>query len=66
MKASYFVGREPLMRISTSLLALCCQSGVEGVVVLPRQMAPAMNRATARSNDTMIRSTVIRVMCRQE
>jgi hypothetical protein len=32
LAASYFVGPEPLMRISTSLLALCCQSGVEATL----------------------------------
>ena len=26
----YFIGREPVMRISTSLLALFCQSGLAG------------------------------------
>lgn len=29
------VGREPLIRISTSLLALCCQSGVEATLDTP-------------------------------
>jgi hypothetical protein len=27
----YLIGREPVMRISTSRLALCCQSGLAGV-----------------------------------
>src|SRR5579863_7234472 len=32
---SYFVGREPVMRISTSLLALCCQSGLLATLDTP-------------------------------
>ena len=26
---AYFAGREPVIRMSTSLLALCCQSGLD-------------------------------------
>jgi hypothetical protein len=30
-------GREPVMRISTSLLALCCQSGLDAALDTPNQ-----------------------------
>ena len=39
----YLGGREPAMRISTSLLALCCQSGVDATLETPI-------RARSRSN----------------
>ncbi len=31
----YFIGREPVIRISTSLLALCCQSGLVATLATP-------------------------------
>src|ERR1700686_629796 len=39
----YLIGREPMMRISTSLLALCCQSGPDATLETPI-------RARSRSN----------------
>jgi hypothetical protein len=32
---AYLAGREPMMRMSTSLLALCCQSGVVATLATP-------------------------------
>src|SRR5215831_11821030 len=40
---SYLIGREPVMRMSTSLLALCFQSGLEATLETPI-------RARSRSN----------------
>jgi hypothetical protein len=31
----YLIGREPVMRMSTSLLALCCQSGPDATLETP-------------------------------
>jgi hypothetical protein len=39
----YLIGREPIIRISTSLLALCCQSGLDATLETPI-------RARSRSN----------------
>jgi hypothetical protein len=39
----YLIGREPVMRMSTSLLALCCQSGPDATWETPI-------RARSRSN----------------
>jgi len=39
----YRAGREPVIRISTSLLALCCQSGMDAALETP-------TRARNRSN----------------
>src|SRR6202007_1101723 len=33
--ADYLAGREPVMRMSTSLLALCCQSGLVATLATP-------------------------------
>jgi hypothetical protein len=32
---TYLIGREPVIRMSTSLLALCCQSGLEATLETP-------------------------------
>src|ERR1700689_351280 len=40
---AYLIGREPVMRMSTSLLALCCQSGPDATWETPI-------RARSRSN----------------
>src|SRR5258708_39999029 len=32
---AYLAGREPAMRLSTSLLELCCQAGLEGTLATP-------------------------------
>src|SRR5215831_5530922 len=42
-RRAYLAGREPLIRMSTSLLALCCQSGAEDMLETPI-------RARSRSN----------------
>jgi hypothetical protein len=34
-EADYLAGREPVMRMSTSLLALCCQSGLVATLATP-------------------------------
>src|SRR5579872_4825283 len=34
-QADYLAGREPAMRMSTSLLALCCQSGLVATLATP-------------------------------
>jgi hypothetical protein len=34
-QADYLAGREPVMRMSTSLLALCCQSGLVATLATP-------------------------------
>ena len=34
-ESAYLTGREPVMRMSTSLLALCCQSGLVATLATP-------------------------------
>jgi hypothetical protein len=45
-RRAYVIGREPVMRMSTSLLALCCQSGPEATWETPTS-------ARSRSNGSI-------------
>jgi hypothetical protein len=56
---AYFVGREPVMRISTSRLALCCQSGLDATLDTPIKARTRSNgsRSLRISPLAMARST---------
>ena len=60
---AYLAGREPVMRMSTSLLALCCQSGLVATLATPiRARSRSIASRSLRMSPLLIaRLTIARI-----